>query len=69
MDVKKKFLKGLQKLDEPGIKDLDKILDSQGGFTQQAADRFKKDFGGFTDQDVLLEHGCIAMIPDFAHKK
>lgn len=42
-------------MDVQGVKDLDEILDSQGGFTQQAADRFIKDFGGYSDADVLLE--------------
>ena len=54
-ETKMKFLRGLQKLDEQGIKDLDHILDSQGGFTKQAAERFTKDFGGFNDADVLYE--------------
>lgn len=56
-------------MDAQGIKDLDEILDSQGGFTQQAADRHLKEFGGYTDQDALLEHGCLSCVPDFAYKK
>ena len=32
-EKKVKFMRGLQRLDEQGIKDLDDILDSQGGFT------------------------------------
>lgn len=32
-DTKMRFMRGLQKLDEQGIKDLDDILDRQGGFT------------------------------------
>jgi hypothetical protein len=54
-DIKVKFMKSLQKLDEASIKELDNILDSQGGFTPEAAARYKKDFGPFSDQDVLLE--------------
>ena len=54
-EMKIKFMKCLQKLDHESIKELDNILDSQGGFTPEAADRFRKDFGPFSDQDVLFE--------------
>ena len=54
-EMKIKFMKCLQKLDNESIKELDNILDSQGGFTPEAADRFRKDFGPFSDQDVLFE--------------
>lgn len=47
-------MNGLAKLDPEGIKDLDEILDKQGGFTQQAADRHIKEFGEFSDIDILL---------------
>ena len=46
-ETKMKFMRGLQRLDAEGIKDLDDILDRQGGFTQQAAERHRKDFGGY----------------------
>ena len=48
-DMKIKFLKSLQKLDKNSIKELDNILDSQGGFTPEAAARYLKDFGPFSD--------------------
>jgi len=67
--LKVRFLRGMQRLDEAGIKDLDDILDRQGGFTPEAAARHLKDFGGFNDQDVLLEGGCFACIPDWETKQ
>ena len=36
-------------MDKESISVLDDILDSQGGFTQQAADRHLKDFGAYSD--------------------
>lgn len=68
-DMKIKFMKCMQKMDEASIKELDNILDSQGGFTKEAAERYIKTFGPFSDQDVLLEQGCYMMLPDFDHKK
>ena len=68
-DIKVKFMNGLSKLDAKGIKDLDDILDKQGGFTDEAAARHRKDYGGFSDIDALLQFGCFACIPDFEYKK
>lgn len=68
-DKKMRFLRALQKLDAQGIKDLDEILDSQGGFTQEAADRHKREFGGYEDRDAILEKGCLAMLPGIDAKK
>ena len=68
-ETKMKFMRGLQRLDAEGIKDLDDILDRQGGFTQQAAERHRKDFGGYEDRDAILELGCLAMLPQIDHKK
>ena len=68
-ETKVKFMRALQHLDKQGVKELDEMLDSQGGFTQEAADRHRKEFGGYTDQDALFEGGCYACIPDFEHKK
>ena len=68
-EIKMKFMRGLQRLDAEGIKDLDDILDRQGGFTQQAAERHRKDFGGYEDRDAILELGCLAMLPQIDHKK
>ena len=68
-DKKMRFMRGLQKLDAKGIKDLDEILDRQGGFTEEAAERHRKDFGGYEDRDALLEKGCLAMLPQFDVKK
>jgi len=62
-------MRGLSRLDEQGIKDLDDILDSQGGFTKEAAERHIKDFGCYSDQDEMLQNGCYSCIPDFEHKK
>jgi hypothetical protein len=56
-------------MDADSIKILDDILDSQGGFTPEAAERYVKQFGQYSDQDVLLEYGCYVMLPDFEHKK
>lgn len=67
--LRKKFLSAVQRMDKKSIADLDDILDSQGGFTQQAADRHLNDFGPYSDQDALLEHGCLASIPEWEHKK
>jgi hypothetical protein len=68
-ETKMRFLRGLQKLDKKGIEDLDEILDSQGGFTEQAAARHRKEFGGYEDRDFILEKGCFAMLPQFEKKK
>ena len=68
-ETKMKFLRGLQKLDKKGIEDLDDILDKQGGFTEEAAARHKKDFGGYEDRDSLLEKGCFSMLPQIDSKK
>lgn len=34
LTIKKKFLRAMQTFDAEAVKDLDDILDSQGGFTQ-----------------------------------
>ena len=63
------FMNSIAKMDEKSIKVLDDMLDSQGGFTPQAAERHLKDFGSYSDLDELLQHGCYAMIPNIEHKK
>ena len=68
-DKKVAYMDAISRMDAKAIKLLDDMLDSQGGFTPQAAERHLKEFGPYSDLDALLQHGCYAMIPDFEHKK
>ena len=56
-------------MDDDSIKILDDILDSQGGFTKQAAENHIKQFGPYGDMDTLLEQGCFAMLPEWETKQ
>ena len=69
MATKQKFLGSMQTFDENAVKILDEMLDSQGGFTNQAAARHRRELGTYNDTDLLQDRACYAMIRDFDHKK
>jgi len=55
-------------MDDEAIKNLDNILDAQGGFTKEAAKNHLESFGPKNDLDVLMEEGCFAMLPELETK-
>jgi len=67
--TKSKFLGSMQTFDENAVKILDDMLDSQGGFTEMAAARHRRELGTYNDTDLLQDRACYAMIRDFDSKK